>query len=112
MVEEARSAWWREAPERPKRNQKGVSRVRGCREQRRLTAEPLGETAGIYSGRTLHNGLKSYIRKRGTLCTNGSARILASIRSMAPHPLRPSRRRLGRSGASPHQETLTDANGL
>jgi hypothetical protein len=113
MVEEARSAWWGEASEQPKRAQQGVSRVRGRREQRRLNAEPMGGKVGILSGRTLHNGLKSYIRKRGTLWANGSARVLAPIRWMDPHPLRASLRRLGRSGVSPHHpERQTDTHGL
>jgi hypothetical protein len=122
MAEQARLAWWGEAPEQPNRIQKGVSHVRGCREQRRLTAEPLGGTARVFSRQTLHNGLKSYSRKRGTLWINGSdfatvvrvsvtstnamsdksARVLAPIRSMHTHSLEASRRRLGRSGASPH----------
>ena len=126
-----RSVWWGEAPEQPKRTQQGLSRVRGCREQRRLTAEPLEGTAGIFSGRTLRNGLKSYIRKRDTLWTDGSdfaivrrvsvtntkatsdrsARVLASIRSMVPHRLGASGRRLGRLGASPHHTERGTQNG-
>jgi hypothetical protein len=104
MAEERvwRSAWWGEAPEQPDRAQQGVSRVRGCTEQHRLIAEPLGGTGGILFERTLHHALKSYIRRPGTLWTNGSARVLASIRSMHVHPLGASITRLGRLGASPH----------
>ena len=128
MVERA---WWGEAPEQPNRTHQRISRVRGCREQRRLTAEPLGGTAGIFSGRTLHHSVKSYIRTPGTLWTDGSdfatvrrlsvtntkatsdrsARVLASIRSMHPHPLGALRLRLGRSGASPHHAKRGTLNG-
>ena len=131
MIEQARSAWWGEAPEQPNRTQQGVSSVPGCREECRLTAEPLGGMAGIYSGRTLHNGLKFYIGRPGTLWTNGSdfatvtrlfvtdtkatsdrsAHVSAPIRSMDPHPLRASRKRLSRSGASPQHAERETLNG-
>jgi hypothetical protein len=102
MIEQASLAWWGEAPEQPNRTQQGVARVRGYKLQRPLTAEPLGGTAGIFSGGILPNGLKSYIRKLGALWTNGSARVLASIQSIVPRLPRASGMCLGRSGASPH----------
>jgi hypothetical protein len=59
MAEESRSARWGETPEPPNGTQQGVSHGQGWREQRRLTAEPLGVTRGIILGRTLEQGLKT-----------------------------------------------------